>query len=77
MTTLKLQDKPALKVMRVKNCLNSYELRTKSKLAGNLKYIYQPQAVLVYALILKWPFSIVIQLRIEMEKSEKSSIGII
>ena len=50
---------------------------TKSNLAGNLKYIYQPQAVLVYALILKWPFSIVIQLRIEMEKSEKSSIGII
>ena len=50
---------------------------TKSNLADNLKYIYQPQAVSVYALILKWPFSIVIQLRIEMEKSEKSSIGII
>ena len=43
---------------------------TKSNLAENLKYIYQPQAVSVYALILKWPFSIVIQLRIEMEKSE-------
>ena len=63
--------------MRVKNCLNSYVSTTKSNLAENLKYIYQPQAVSVYALILKWPFSIVIQLRIEMEKSEKSSIGII
>ena len=48
-----------------------------SNLAGNLKYIYQPQAVLVYALILKWPFSTVIRLRIEMEKSETSQIGII
>ena len=62
-------------MMRIKNCLNSYVLITKSNLAGNLEYIYQPQAVSVYALILKWPFSIVIQLRIEMEKSEKSSIG--